>query len=174
MVPKAENRRRIVILSPSGSKRAVAERVRDCRSGLPAPDRVGRGVPGRVGRAGASPHLLLVLLLLLALLVFASSSSSSSSSSSLPRPPLRLPLVLWPSRPPPVHPPPTFLLHIVAVSPPWPGLSSSLATPSSRIFSSLSSLETMFITPLYQQHASHTLASRAHGPQPQTRATFLS
>ena len=28
----------------------------------------------------------------------------------------------------------------------------------------------LFITPLYQQHASHTLASRAHGPQPQMRS----
>ena len=27
-----------------------------------------------------------------------------------------------------------------------------------------------FITPLYQQHASHTLASRAHGPQPHMRS----
>ena len=27
-------------------------------------------------------------------------------------------------------------------------------------------VQDMFITPLYQQHASHTLASRAYGPQP--------
>ena len=28
----------------------------------------------------------------------------------------------------------------------------------------------MFMTPLYQQHASHTLASRVHGPQPHMRS----
>ena len=28
----------------------------------------------------------------------------------------------------------------------------------------------MFITPLYRQHASHTLASRAYGPQPHMRS----
>ena len=28
----------------------------------------------------------------------------------------------------------------------------------------------MFITPLYRQHASHTLASRAYGPQPRMRS----
>ena len=29
-------------------------------------------------------------------------------------------------------------------------------------------VQDMFMTPLYQQHASHALASRPHGPQPQT------
>ena len=29
-------------------------------------------------------------------------------------------------------------------------------------------VQDMFITPLYQQHTSHTLASRAYGPQPLT------
>ena len=31
-------------------------------------------------------------------------------------------------------------------------------------------VQDMFITPLYQQHASHTLASRAYGPQPHMRS----
>ena len=31
-----------------------------------------------------------------------------------------------------------------------------------------STVQDMFITPLYQQHAPHTLASRAYGPQPHT------
>ena len=32
-------------------------------------------------------------------------------------------------------------------------------------------VQDMLITPLYQQHASHTLASRAHGPQPHMRSS---
>ena len=32
-------------------------------------------------------------------------------------------------------------------------------------------VQDMFMTPLYQQHASHTLASRAYGPQPHTRSS---
>ena len=31
---------------------------------------------------------------------------------------------------------------------------------------SAETVQDMFMTPLCQQHASHTLASRAHGPQP--------
>ena len=31
-------------------------------------------------------------------------------------------------------------------------------------------VQDMFITPLYRQHASHTLASRAYGPQPHMRS----
>ena len=32
-------------------------------------------------------------------------------------------------------------------------------------------VQDMFITPLYQQHASHTLASRVCGPQPHMRSS---
>ena len=35
---------------------------------------------------------------------------------------------------------------------------------------SMRQFKNMFITPLYQQHASHTLASRAYGPQPHMRS----
>ena len=35
----------------------------------------------------------------------------------------------------------------------------------------LETVQDMFITPLYQQHASHTLASRAYGPQPHMRSS---
>ena len=35
---------------------------------------------------------------------------------------------------------------------------------------SLRQFKNMFITPLYRQHASHTLASRAYGPQPHMRS----
>ena len=35
-------------------------------------------------------------------------------------------------------------------------------------------VQDMFRTPLYQQHASHTLASRAHGPQPHNHAELIS
>ena len=34
----------------------------------------------------------------------------------------------------------------------------------------IETVQDMFITPLYQQHASHTLASRAYGPQPHMRS----
>ena len=34
----------------------------------------------------------------------------------------------------------------------------------------LETVQDRFITPLYQQHASHTLASRAYGPQPHMRS----
>ena len=38
------------------------------------------------------------------------------------------------------------------------------------ILGALRQFKNMFITPLYQQHASHTLASRAYGPQPHMRS----
>ena len=34
----------------------------------------------------------------------------------------------------------------------------------------IETVQDMFITPLHQQHASHTLASRVHGPQPHIRS----
>ena len=34
----------------------------------------------------------------------------------------------------------------------------------------LETVQDMFLTPLHQQHASHTLASRAHVPQPHVRS----
>ena len=49
------------------------------------------------------------------------------------------------------------------------GPSISLISPIAR-FSSKETAQDMFMRPLYQQHAPHTLASRACGPQPHMRS----
>ena len=57
---------------------------------------------------------------------------------------------------------PEFIHTVVEVRSPGP-----LNTPG-WVF--CETVQDMFIAPLYQQHASHTLASRAHGPQPHMRS----
>ena len=42
--------------------------------------------------------------------------------------------------------------------------------PAAPACSTFLTVQDMFMTPLHRQHASHTLASRAHGPQPHMRS----
>ena len=51
------------------------------------------------------------------------------------------------------------------------GCSRVPAPPTAKWGLAMRQFKNMFMTPLYQQHASHTLASRAYGPQPHMRSS---
>ena len=75
-----------------------------------------------------------------------------------PPPPLLSPLLSFPLLSSPLY---SALLFCSLLSS-FPHLTLSVLVPET--------VQDMFITPLYQQHASHTLASRVYGPRPHNHA----